>query len=288
MHIRPMNDVAFHFVFGRNVRKRNLINLLNAILSETGQAPILDLAVQETQFDPKLVAMKNCRLDLQAQTIDNRLINVEVQVSNQANMEKRSLFYWGKLFASQLKAGQDYLELRKTIAINILDFPYLGNGKVHSVYKLFELNTFNPLTDVLEIHFLELPRLHCVDPDLTCPLTRWLLFLSDQTTPRLREEIIMLDKNIQSASEDLSRLVLDEHARRAYELREKALLDERSNLRAARNAGLQEGLKKGQEKGIQEGTRRLAKAMLLKGLDKDLIREIAGLNQEEIAILLED
>lgn len=98
----------------------------------------------------------------------------------------------------------------------------------------------------------------------------------------------MLDKNIQSASEDLSRLALDEHARRAYELREKALLDERSNLRAARNAGLQEGLKKGQEKGIQEGTRRLAKAMLLKGLDKDLIREIAGLNQEEIAILLED
>ena len=35
---------------------------------------------------------------------------------------KRSLYYWSKLYTSQLEQGMPYRSLRKTIAINLLDF----------------------------------------------------------------------------------------------------------------------------------------------------------------------
>lgn len=128
-----MNDVAFHFVFGRETRKYNLINLLNAILERSGQTPIQDLTLEETEFKPETLGLKSCRLDIRAITSENHHINIEIQLFNQANIEKRSLYYWSKLYGAQLGEGEDYRELNKTIAINILDFPYLKNQKVHSI-----------------------------------------------------------------------------------------------------------------------------------------------------------
>ena len=39
-------------------------------------------------------------------------------------MDKRTLFYWSKLFTEQLNAVQGFSELKKTITIDILDFDY--------------------------------------------------------------------------------------------------------------------------------------------------------------------
>jgi predicted transposase/invertase (TIGR01784 family) len=63
------------------------------------------------------------------------------------------------LFTEQLKEGQPFQELRKTIAINILDFNYIEVDSYHTVFHLREED--HPeykLTDVLEIRFLELPK----------------------------------------------------------------------------------------------------------------------------------
>jgi predicted transposase/invertase (TIGR01784 family) len=117
-----MNDVAFHFVFGRKVRKHNLLNLLNAILTKTGQEPISDLELQETTLDAEMVGLKSCRLDIRAITSKNHQINVEIQILNRRDMEKRSLYYSSRLYTAQLKEGEEYRELNKTIAVNILDF----------------------------------------------------------------------------------------------------------------------------------------------------------------------
>ena len=55
-------------------------------------------------------------------------VNVEVQIRNCRNMEKRSLFYWSRGFSRSLSAGQDYSELPDVIASNIVDF---GKGDRH-------------------------------------------------------------------------------------------------------------------------------------------------------------
>ena len=45
-----------------------------------------------------------------------------VSTSVETNMYKISLFYWARMYSSQLKKSQMYRELCPVIAINILDF----------------------------------------------------------------------------------------------------------------------------------------------------------------------
>ena len=78
-----MNDVAFHYVFGRIATKNNLINLLNAILCKTQEEPIRDLTLKESELDPESIGLKSCRLDIRGITARGSQINVEVQISNQ-------------------------------------------------------------------------------------------------------------------------------------------------------------------------------------------------------------
>ena len=273
-----MNDVAFHFVFGRESRKYNLLNLLNAILAKTEQTPIQDLTLEEIELKAETLGLKRCRLDIRALTSHNHHINIEVQLLNQGNMEKRSLYYWSKLYTEQLSEGQDYSELHKTIAINILDFPYLTNDKVHSIYRVLETETLTELSDMLEMHFLELPRLNERPYDLDCPLTRWLLFLSDQTSQELKEAILVRDENIRHAYEDLEKLAADKNARRQYELREKAALDYRSSMYTARKEGREEG----REEGAHLERIRLVKKLLVQGFDENSIKEVAEITQAEL------
>ncbi len=51
-------------------------------------------------------------------------------------MDKRTLFYWSKLYTEQLSEGQAFNELKKTITINILDFNIL-TLKTIIVYSIF-------------------------------------------------------------------------------------------------------------------------------------------------------
>jgi len=53
-----------------------------------------------------------------------------------------------------------YHELANTITINILDFNYINQTRnYHSVFRLFEKEEGFELTEALEIHFIELPKL---------------------------------------------------------------------------------------------------------------------------------
>ena len=128
-----------------------MLNLLNAILTKSGQEPIRDLELQETTLDAEIVGLKSCRLDIRAITSKNHHINVEVQIMNRHDMEKRSLYYSSRLYTTQLNKGEDYRELNNTIAIDILDFSRFTSTKFHSIYKLLEIETGEQLTDALEI-----------------------------------------------------------------------------------------------------------------------------------------
>ncbi len=80
-------------------------------------------------------------------------------------MIKRSLYYWSKLYEEQLSEGDKYETLSRTVCINILDFKYLDNDRFHNGYRLKELETNEELTDIQEIHFIEIPKLQDLDDD---------------------------------------------------------------------------------------------------------------------------
>jgi predicted transposase/invertase (TIGR01784 family) len=61
-------------------------------------------------------------LDVHAILNDFSHINIEIQMQNIGEYDKRSLYYWAKLYEEQLKKRVDYKNLKPAIYINVLKF----------------------------------------------------------------------------------------------------------------------------------------------------------------------
>ncbi len=286
LSISPKNDFAFCFVFGREENQELLISFLNAILLETDNQPITDLQIMNSEMLPEMAEQKLARLDVRVTTSDGRHINIEIQLVNHHNMERRTLYYWSLLAGSQLSA-EDYSKLNKTITINILDFSYLRTQKYHSIYHLREETTNHRLTDVMEIHFIELPKFRESDENmLDSPLSRWLAFLDGDSTTR--EVLRMNDPLIDKACCELQKIQMDPAARRLYEARELGRQDYVVGLQGAREEGKTEGIEEGREEGREEALHEVAVKMIQCGVDDSTIMEITGLSSMELAKLRTD
>ncbi|WP_253199022.1 Rpn family recombination-promoting nuclease/putative transposase [Clostridium gasigenes] len=63
------------------------------------------------------------------------------------------------MYEEQLGEGEDYLKIKRTVCINILNFKYLKTTKFHTGYRLKEMETHEELTDIIEMNFIEVPKL---------------------------------------------------------------------------------------------------------------------------------
>ena len=210
---------------------------------------------------------KFSRLDVKAKTSNNEIINVEIQLKNEYNMIKRSLYYWSKLYEEQFSEGEDYSELKRTVCINILNFKYLKNDRFHNGYRLKEIETHEQLSDVLEIHFIEIPKLDD-SSDEKDMLVAWTEFLKNPESEKVRN-LEMTVEEIREAKDELIRLSNDDKQRQIYEMRSKILKDKISALNKAKREGIEEG--------------KIEIAKNLKGLlDDEIIAEKTGLDIDVI------
>ena len=172
----------------------------------------------------------------------------EVQLRNEHNMDKRSLFYWSEEFVKSLKKGQDYIELPDVIAINIVDFDYINTRSFHSCFHLRDDNERDViLTNSLEIHFINMVKYRKMKGKLNDSLSHWLTWFDRNSTPELLEEVLKMDNAIQTANERLLYVTGDEDAQREYLVRFRAMCDMTSMKNAAHREGVKEGLAQGRE-----------------------------------------
>ncbi|HEY9061628.1 MAG TPA: Rpn family recombination-promoting nuclease/putative transposase [Pseudobacteroides sp.] len=146
-------------------------------------------------------------MDIRAKTADNTQLNIEVQLTNQYNMDKRTMFFWEKLFLEGIKKGEDYINLSKVITINILDFDYLDIGKFHIKYHLWEDSEENYLlADLIEIHFIEMPKFKRLKQKNLKgnPLHRWLSFFDKMLTEDELKELIEMNSALKGLRLSLS------------------------------------------------------------------------------------
>ena len=198
-------------------------------------------------------------------------------------MAERTLFYWSKMYNGQIKSGDTYDRLKKCITINIVDFKCLPTQKVHSSFHIVEDETKEKLTDVLEIHYLELPKLFesNIRKDENEDIIQWMMFLETKN----REGFEMLaEKNekIKKAYSILEVISKDDIKRAAYEAREAELHDQVTRLKSAREEGIKEGKKEGRKEEKIDN----AKNLILLGVDVETVAKGVGLPIEEIRKLL--
>ena len=248
----PMNDYLFKFVFGREERKRITLSFLNAVLGREGEDELTDIAFADREFDPRFSEEKLSRLDIYGVVSDGSKINIEVQLVNYQNMEKRTLYYWAQMYQS-LRKGEDYENLTRSITINLLNFRLLPQENAHNMYGLYDIASGHRLTEDLEIHFLEIPKFHVKSVKEMKRLEKWLAYFSNKLDERETEELAMSEAAISEAIRAEQVFMQSDVERWQYEQREKALRDYISGMRAARRIGLAEGRDLGLAEGRAEG-----------------------------------
>ena len=269
----PKMDFVFKNIFGSEKNSKILISFLNATLKPKDL--ITSVEIKNTDLNKGYIEDKFSRLDVKATTSNEEIINIEIQLKNEYNMIKRSLYYWSKLYSEQLNEGEDYSILKRTICINILNFKYLKTRKFHSAYRLKEIYSNEELTDVAEIHFIEIPKLEdgSDEKDMLVP---WIEFLKDPESEKVRN-LEMSIEEIRQAKDELIKMSNDDTKRELYEMRAKTLRDKISALNEAERKGIQKGIQEGEKKKAIE----IAKS-LLDVLDVQTISLKTGLSVDEI------
>jgi predicted transposase/invertase (TIGR01784 family) len=154
--LRPSLDFVFKRIFGSEENKDEvLLNFLNLTLRKTEPKPFTSLTLVNTHIDKDMIDDKRSVLDVRAKNEDGKQVNIEIQVKSEGDMPKRTLYYWCKMYEEQVREGQTYDQLQKTITINIMvESRIIPNDRFHNVFHLREMETGELLLDDLEVHFV--------------------------------------------------------------------------------------------------------------------------------------
>ncbi|EOQ09128.1 Rpn family recombination-promoting nuclease/putative transposase [Bacillus cereus] len=290
-------DFAFKQLFGTAGSEEILITFLNAMLKDSLESPIQSLQFEDPHLHREHEEDKLSILDVSATLDTGTKINIEIQLNNSHDMIKRSLYYWGKLYTSQLQKGMPYNSLHKTITINLLNFVMFSEyEEFHTTGKLWNMQQQTILSDDIEIHVVEIPKLMAqwreekVNP-WKDSFVRWLLLLpanDDEHLTHTLEEIAMnQDPILQKAIDKWEHMSQDASFRKEYEAREKALMDEAAGIAHALHKGREQGIQEGLQKGKLAERMQLVRGMHKNGMEIEDIVKFTGLRIEEIREILQ-
>ena len=276
--LNPKNDYVFKRLFGSVGNETITKNLLSCILQQN---------ITDVQLDCNPILEKNLLddkvgiLDIKAKIDNTTNVDIEMQVTDHKNIEKRILFYLSKMYTKTIKKSQDYNSLEKCIAIlisnynidiikNIPKYITKWNIREEEYQKIV-------LTDVMEIYIIEINKFKDYkEKSNHNSLNSWIEFIESP------EVVDMSNKEIQKAKKVLEEISQDEHEQYLAELREKYIMDQKAIEDAGYDKGLKAGIEQGINQGINQRNKQIAKKMLNEEIDLDTISRITGLSIQEL------
>jgi predicted transposase/invertase (TIGR01784 family) len=290
--INPKIDLVFKKLFGAEENKDILMSLINAILPINQQISKITLKNPYNVSD--YAEGKLSILDIKAEDEQGRLFNIEMQIRGSKFYGKRALFYWAKMFGSQLdyalEESQDndntlevgYSDLKKCIVISLMDFNFFDDKNYYRFYTLKDgkTNEQHKDLDYLDLYFIELKKYRGKLQNLKTTLERWIIFLNNANkydNNNLPKELAEI-KEIRRASQKLEAMSLDEQERRYYEAQQKFWLDQNSFMKEALEKAREE-VKKQTE---LESKIEMAKNAIREGFDNQMIAKLTNLTIKQI------
>jgi predicted transposase/invertase (TIGR01784 family) len=263
--INPRVDIAFKKIFGVEENKDLLISLVNSIVGDSDR--IVEVTLLNPYNPQQFKSDKLSIVDIKAKSETGKRYNIEIQISDVGDYDKRALYYWAKLYTEQLQSGDDYSSLSKAIGIHILNFTSIvDTEKYHNVFHITEKETGVRYFENLELHTIELKKFsNNVRADLVDILSKVKNALDVWTTFLTRHELLNKDKlplqlddpALKKALNVLEVMNFNEEERETYEAHMKWLRMETSALKRQEEKsfiqGEQIGLVKGERIGLVKG-----------------------------------
>jgi len=211
-------------------------------------------------------------LDVKLKLKSGKVLNIEIQVDPMPFMESRIIFYVSKLITEQIHESEQYEKIKRVVSIIITDHTLIKQSeKFHHQFGLYDIESKVLLTDILEIHTLEIPKARKLfeSGNTEKPqLLDWMKFLDAKTEEELN---VLAQKSpvMKKATMRLLELSADEKARQLYEAR---LKEQRDNYARERGA-------------VKVREVEMAKSLLLLNMPIDNISTVTGLTHDEIESL---
>ncbi len=288
--INLRDDIIFKYVFASENSEEILLSLLNAIFQDSRQEVLTGITYLNPFNIKEKYEDKSTILDIKATDTKGRQYNIEMQVRKEPQFIERIIYYNSRLFSSQLKQGQTYKDLMKTISVAITDYTLFGDEKpVHNIFRLLNVKSHRELADIVEYHFIELPK-YKDNENIKETMNKWLFAMKNSERyihdPDKLPDSIKKEAMIMRAIQKMKKAAADPELRAIMEYREKAELDELNRLYDAERRGVLLGEKRGIELGEKTGDRKAREAIALTMLSMNMkIEEVAKATGLSITII---
>jgi predicted transposase/invertase (TIGR01784 family) len=257
------SDVIFRLFFADERNKEYLIGFLKSVLrlpeNDYNEIEIADPHLLREHEGDKLAVV-----DVKLKTKSGKIIHIEIQLKVTPELVSRIIFYEAKLITEQISSGDDYHVINKVISIIITDEKLIpASTKYHHRFTFYDPEAGIELSDIIEIHTLELPKL----PDGTdgTELYDWAKFIAAESEEEL-DMVAERNPQVRQAVVKFRELSAEERVRDLYERQEKARRDIAAEKRWA----------------LKQQQFEIARNMIINNEPDDKIVLYTNLTQEEI------
>jgi predicted transposase/invertase (TIGR01784 family) len=280
--------ISFDWAIKKLLRSKANFGILEGFLSELLKFDIQILEVLESESNPDYQSDKFNRVDLKVKDQQGNIIIIEVQYSYESDYLQRILFGVSKTITEHLEEGDPYEVMTKVISVNLLyfnlgignDYIYKGNTDfigIHNNDQLklskkqqqkFEQKTIPELFP--EYYLININRFNDIAKNT---LDEWIYFLKNE---EIKEGFSA--KGLIEAKEKLDVMKLPAEQRKAYEAYQDDLHYQASMFESSYGEGYLDGIEKKLRKTILR--------MDEKGLDIQMIAEIAEITENDVKNIL--
>ena len=231
------------------------------------------LEFQEPQKSFKLTSeSRGIRLDVYVKD-SNRVFDIELQTTNERNLELRTRYYQGVMDISELEKGEFFSNMKESYIIFICMFdPFGADMPIYTVKQTFEENEKLIFDDKTHKIFYNVNAFEKLSNDVETKAFLEYLCKHQSTTKFTQslETAVYRNKNNQNWRQDYMTLAHD-----MYMVAKEAAEE------AAKEA-FEDGFSAGEERGRNEAKLETAKSMKIENMPISMISHFTGLSPEEI------
>ena len=309
-YINPLTDFGFKRIFGTPFNSDLLVDFLNAVLA--GEHVVKEVKYNNSEKFGTNDIMRNAVFDACCTTEDGSRIIVEMQNVYQSFYKDRSIYHSTFPISEQAKKGDRNDELKDIYIIGIFNFTSPEDKKsddgVFREVKLMDTKKKEVFYNKLTYIYVELANFNLEIEQCKTILDKWLFCLKNLS--RLLERPAELQGRVFEKLFKTAEIAKFKPLElKAYEQSIHAYRDIKNGMETAWKEGIEQGRKEGIAQGIKEGIEQeikkgieqgrkkgiaigkananinIARKMKHLGISVEIIMQVTGLTQEEIARL---
>lgn len=287
-YLNPHTDFGFKRLFGSEFNKELLISFLNAMFH--GEQNVKDVTYLNSEQLGDRIDERRAVFDVYCENDKGEKFIVEMQNIYQEFFKDRTIYYSTFPIREQARRGGGWdFHLNSVYTVGLLNFNFAEGlddaRRWHHEVKLMEVDTKEVFYDKLTYVYVEIPKFNKTEDELETMYDKWMYVLKNLSSlmnrPAALQERVFTRLFEQA---EISKFNSDEL--RMYEDSVNAFRDIVNAIRSAEKKkfaeGRAKGLAEGRAEGRAEGLAEIARAMLAKGMAKDLIAELTGMSVDDI------